>query len=558
MPGRRQPGGPEHVVTPQFLETCLRTHLRSCMPYLQLGESQFPLRVGEMGVGSAPGAAIRLPGTGQGLEALLQTSAEGAVSIRRARPDALVRVNGVQLGMEPAPLLHGDKLEIGGHELFFGDERRAGGTHFITERAHGSTEARVSHGTPTAASGGRLISLVDGREYPVPREGLSLGRDPGCDVVIPASESSRRHARITAGADGYEVHDTSTNGVFVNGMRIERVRLLGRGDVIRIATEEFRFYADVPPPELPGVEPAEPPEIAPEVAATLAASTPPPVRTPEAHVAAPEPAPPAMPGSDRTAPSDRAREEPRTSPLSRAARTDAPAQRDRLTSPETPPPSRQPPPAPADAPTREPAAPAAAAAEAAELRPVLATLEILNEGVRKGTRFEVRTPLAHIGRGAHNDIVLHDESVSETHAKLQRREGGWTLVDLNSTNGTYVAGRRVHGDQSIEGALDLRFGGVKMAFRATSDAPSSAGGTRAITGVSVDQIRRVENSPHTLQSRGGSSGSGDVARLRERDTGTAGAEEDESKRAGGVPLFIWILALALGALALIFVWQGRS
>src|SRR2546430_7993099 len=34
-------------------------------------------------------------------------------------------------GAEPTPLLHGDKVEVGGHELTFVDERRSGSTQFM-------------------------------------------------------------------------------------------------------------------------------------------------------------------------------------------------------------------------------------------------------------------------------------------------------------------------------------------------------------------------------------------------------------------------------------------
>ena len=64
---------------------------------------------------------------------------------------------------------------------------------------------------------------------------------------------------------------------------------------------------------------------------------------------------------------------------------------------------------------------AAAQQVAAPPKPVLATLEITNAGPTKGQQFDVHVPLAHVGRGAHNEIVLSDDSVSETHAKLQRR-----------------------------------------------------------------------------------------------------------------------------------------
>ena len=97
----------------------------------------------------------------------------------------------------------------------------------------------------TQASGGRSVSLVDGREYSVPAGGLVIGRDAWCDVVVPTAEVSRRHAQIAPAAEGYVITDTSTNGVFVNGERVSRTQTLGRGDIVRVGGEEFRFYADL-------------------------------------------------------------------------------------------------------------------------------------------------------------------------------------------------------------------------------------------------------------------------------------------------------------------------
>ena len=39
--------------------------------------------------------------------------------------------------------------------------------------------------------------------------------------------------------------DTSTNGMTVNGLRVEKSQLLARGDVLKIGPEEYRFYADI-------------------------------------------------------------------------------------------------------------------------------------------------------------------------------------------------------------------------------------------------------------------------------------------------------------------------
>jgi predicted component of type VI protein secretion system len=124
-----------------------------------------------------------------------------------------------------------------------------------------------------------------------------------------------------------------------------------------------------------------------------------------------------------------------------------------------------------------------------DVRPVLAWLEIINEGARKGTRFDIRTSLAHLGRGAHNDVAVDDDSVSDTHAKLQRRDDGWYLIDVGSTNGTYVGGSRLTGERRLDGAPDIRLGGVKMIFHAADVSTAAAKGTRPIAGMSLDRSK---------------------------------------------------------------------
>ena len=113
-------------------------------------------------------------------------------------------------------------------------------------------------------------------------------------------------------------------------------------------------------------------------------------------------------------------------------------------------------------------APAPASATPAPPTPapvLLATLEIINEGIHKGTRFRIERPVVHIGRGSHNDIVLSDDSVSSSHATLARRGAEWIVRDLDSTNGTYADGQRLTDEQAMRGPTEVRFGGVKMLFR---------------------------------------------------------------------------------------------
>jgi len=106
----------------------------------------------------------------------------------------------VRLGAEPTPLLHGDKVEVGGQELTFVDERRSGSTQYVqamsVPQAMERAKAEAKGGKVTGNTGGRVVSLTDGREYAIAGTSLVFGRDASCDVVVPGKDVSRRHAEI--------------------------------------------------------------------------------------------------------------------------------------------------------------------------------------------------------------------------------------------------------------------------------------------------------------------------------------------------------------------------
>jgi pSer/pThr/pTyr-binding forkhead associated (FHA) protein len=125
---------------------------------------------------------------------------------------------------------------------------------------------------------------------------------------------------------------------------------------------------------------------------------------------------------------------------------------------------------------------------------LLATLEIINEGLLKGKRFRLERPVASVGRNPQNDVHLGDDTVSGSHATLTRRTSGWVLVDHGSTNGTYVDGERISGERQLAGATELRFGGVKMLFRPISGGDEAdTKKTRAVVGVSLEQSRKSKS-----------------------------------------------------------------
>jgi hypothetical protein len=72
----------------------------------------------------------------------------------------------------------------------------------------------------------------------------SMGRDPTCDLVLNDIKCSRRHAVLESGVDGITVRDTgSSNGVFVNGRRVERAHRR-EGDVVGVGDVQLTILDD--------------------------------------------------------------------------------------------------------------------------------------------------------------------------------------------------------------------------------------------------------------------------------------------------------------------------
>ncbi len=70
-----------------------------------------------------------------------------------------------------------------------------------------------------------------------------------------------------------------------------------------------------------------------------------------------------------------------------------------------------------------------------------------------------------IGRGEDNDVVIPHASVSRQHARLMRRDGGFELMDLNSTNGSYVDDRQIHGSSFLSAGSQLRLGDIRFVLQ---------------------------------------------------------------------------------------------
>jgi pSer/pThr/pTyr-binding forkhead associated (FHA) protein len=347
------------------------------MPYIANGSRQHELRAGENTLGS-DGSDIVIPAMPRGTQAIVVLGPRGA-TIRRTGT-VRVLLDGQEVSAAPLTVPHGAKIALGRVSLVFGDERLSGGTDFVT--SVGDDSAAIDSATPAtpgARTGGRLVGMVDQHTYTIPDDGLSIGRDPGCDVVLGIPGVSRRHADIVPGSLGYLIKDSSMNGVYVNGARVSQARWLGVGDVIRIGTEEFRFEADVDR-LTPGSAQLGATGFVPSVPPVAAA----PLRTPL----------PSLRMEDGA----------------------------------------------------------------------LAMIELMSGEALRGRRVAITKSLVRVGRASQNDVVVPDESVSGTHATLERRGDEWFILDAASRNGTFVRQERIERETKLQGPTVIQFGNVQAMF----------------------------------------------------------------------------------------------
>ena len=94
----------------------------------------------------------------------------------------------------------------------------------------------------------------------------------------------------------------------------------------------------------------------------------------------------------------------------------------------------------------------------------MATLYVL-QGPDKGRTFQTEDEVSVLGRES-EQAPLTDRTISRMHAEIYPQNGGWSLRDLNSANGTFVNGVRVrepvrlkHGDQIKLGATLIVYAG---------------------------------------------------------------------------------------------------
>lgn len=96
-------------------------------------------------------------------------------------------------------------------------------------------------------------------------------------------------------------------------------------------------------------------------------------------------------------------------------------------------------------------------------------------GVASAIEYRLGATRISVGSDGENDLIVAKPTVSRRHAILRRRFGRYTLIDLESTNGTFVNGRRVDRPIPIRPGDEIRFGAARFAV---VDGASVSGGQR--------------------------------------------------------------------------------
>lgn len=141
----------------------------------------------------------------------------------------------------------------------------------------------------------------------------------------------------------------------------------------------------------------------------------------------------------------------------------------------TPPPA----PVPAGAFAQPPAASASAPTEqfsrqkAAPLPPAgpekattqTATRLVITSGPKAGTEFPLGSEPVTIGRSSDSSLVIRDDYTSTHHARLMLWHDDWMVQDLDSTNGTFLDGKRVAVPTSVPLNTTVKIGATSFELR---------------------------------------------------------------------------------------------
>jgi ABC-type multidrug transport system ATPase subunit/pSer/pThr/pTyr-binding forkhead associated (FHA) protein len=128
------------------------------------------------------------------------------------------------------------------------DLRSTNGTLLNGKKLAPDAPTRIDSGARLRLGDTEFLFIHDGLPFDPPtqtvplKQSITIGRDAGCDIIIPSPSVSDRHCRITQSARGWLLEDlNSQNGTYLNGVRVLIPEPVREGDEIRLHLHRFVF-----------------------------------------------------------------------------------------------------------------------------------------------------------------------------------------------------------------------------------------------------------------------------------------------------------------------------
>ena len=276
-------------------------------------------------------------------------------------------------------------------------------------------------------------------------ERFVFGRDPGCDLQLADSKVSGSHAEIVYDSESecFTLKDLgSKNGTRLDGVAVRLVEKLGALHVITIAVKyDFLFQivggqgdSVTTADEVTAIKTRPPETMREESPAVI---TPPSLEEPQAAPGLdaktqmggePLVAPPKLDPKTQTG------DEPPVAPPKLDSKTQIGGE-----------------------PLVVPKGLTPAAKDTAQATPPDSPRWTLSL-VSTGQTFTLKSGINSVGRMLECEVVIDDDSISRRHAEIEIGEGGATVKDLGSTNGTFVNGTKITSETPITLKDNLSFG----------------------------------------------------------------------------------------------------
>lgn len=98
-------------------------------------------------------------------------------------------------------------------------------------------------------------------------------------------------------------------------------------------------------------------------------------------------------------------------------------------------------------------------------RPASTAKLVIINGKDAGQTFKLKD-ITSLGRADNNTVPLRDNKASRQHSKIQRKGKEYVIVDLNSSNGTYVNGERIE-EYVLSNGDEVQIGDSILQFQAS-------------------------------------------------------------------------------------------